>query len=144
MKKILILVAASTLLFACAKDKNKEKELKSEEVALHGGKVWSSVKLDKDSNPKSLSIVLNDAVLSSVPVGMPSDHVGHANNLMLTVPQDAGTPFKSIMINWNSSGHEPDGVYDKPHFDFHFYTVGQTEVMNFTDAVKMDQNLPNA
>lgn len=144
MKKILILVAVSTMMFACNKEKNKEKELKSEQVALHGGKVWTSVKLDKDSNPTSVSIVLNDAVLNSVPVGQPSDHVGHANNLMIPISDKAGTPFKFAMVNWNSSGHEPDGVYTKPHFDFHFYTVNQNEVMNYTDPVKMDQNLPDA
>ena len=87
MKKILIVLAATTMLFACDKDKNKEKELKSDEVALHGGKVWSSVKLNKDSNPASISIVLNDAVLNTVPVGQPSDHVGHENNLMIPVSQ---------------------------------------------------------
>jgi hypothetical protein len=144
MKKLLIVFAASTMLFACDKEKNKPTELKSQEVTLHGGKVWSSVKLDKDSNPTSVSLVLNDAALNSVPVGQPSDHMSPANNLVIPVSDKAGVPFKSIMVNWNSSGHEPDGVYDKPHFDFHFYTIGGNEIMGLTDAAKMDQNLPAA
>ena len=144
MKKILIVLAATTTLFACEKEKNKEKELKSEKVTLHGGKVWSTVKVNKDSNPTSISIVLDDAVLNTVPVGQPSDHSSHANNLMIPVSQKAGTPFKFIMVNWNSSGHEPENIYTKPHFDFHFYLTNQTEVMAYTDPVKMDQNLPDA
>jgi hypothetical protein len=144
MKKILFLFAASTVLFACDKEKNKASEVKSDEVTLHGGKVWSSVKLDKDSNPTSISLVLNDAALNSVPVGQPSDHMSPANNLIIPVSDQAGTPFKSIMVNWNSSGHEPDGVYDKPHFDFHFYTIAGNEIMNLLDTVKMNHNLPAA
>ncbi len=144
MKKILILVAASTLVFACKKEKNKEKEYKSQETVMHGGKMWTSAKVDKDGKPQSLSIVLNDALLNSVPVGQPTDHVGHENNIILPVSSKSGTPFKTIMVNWNSSGHEPDNVYTLPHFDFHFYMLDQDQIMNLTDDVKMNENLPAA
>jgi hypothetical protein len=30
-------------------------------------------------------------------------------------------------LNWNPGGHEPPGVYDTPHFDFHFYVIGDAE-----------------
>jgi hypothetical protein len=32
------------------------------------------------------------------------------------------------MFDWNSHGHEPEGVYNLPHFDFHFYTTSEAEV----------------
>ncbi|HTM91179.1 MAG TPA: hypothetical protein VL095_02085 [Flavisolibacter sp.] len=84
MKKILILaVAASSFLFACDKEKNKDKVYKSEESTLHNGKVWTSAKVDKDGKPVSVSIVVNDAALNSVPVGQPSDHMSPANNLLI-------------------------------------------------------------
>jgi len=35
--------------------------------------------------------------------------------------------FKSITINWEAHGHVPAQVYDRPHFDFHFYTIPDTE-----------------
>lgn len=144
MKKILILVAASTLIFACKKDNNKEKEYKSQQTVLHGGKVWTSAKVDKDGKPLSLSIVLDDAALNSVPVGQPSDHVGHENNIIIPVSEKSGTAFKNVMVNWNSSGHEPDGVYTLPHFDFHYYMLDKNEIMTLTDDVKLNQNLPSA
>jgi hypothetical protein len=28
-----------------------------------------------------------------------------------------------VQFDWNPAGHEPAGVYDQPHFDFHFYRV---------------------
>lgn len=139
MKKFLILVvAASSFIFACDKDKNKDKEYKSDEASLHGGKVWSSAKVDKDGKPLSVSIVVNDAALNSVPLGQPSDHMSPQNNLLIPVSDKSGTPFKFIMLNWNSSGHEPDHVYTVPHFDFHFYTSNQNEVMGYMDETKLN------
>lgn len=143
MKKILILVvAASSFIFACDKDKNKEKEYKSAETTLHNGKAWSSAKVDKDGKPLSVSIVVNDAALNSVPVGQPSDHMSPENNLLIPVSDKSGTPFKFIMLNWNSSGHEPDNVYTLPHFDFHFYTSNQNEVLNYMDEAKLNADAP--
>jgi hypothetical protein len=139
MKKILILaVAASFSLFACDKDKSKDKEYKSAEAALHNGKVWTSAKVDKDGKPLSISIVLNDAAMNSVPLGQPSDHMSPANNLLIPISENSGTPFKFAMVNWNSSGHEPDHVYTLPHFDFHFYTSSQGDVMNYMDETKLN------
>lgn len=139
MKKFLILVvAASSFIFACDKDKNKDKEYKSAETALHNGKVWSAAKVDKDGKPLSVAIVVNDAALASVPLGQPSDHMSPENNLLIPISEKSGTPFKFIMLNWNSSGHEPEHVYTLPHFDFHFYTSTQNEVMNYTDPTKLE------
>ena len=141
MKKILILaVAASMFIFGCDKDKNKnkDKEYKSAETTLHNGKVWTSAKVDKNGKPVSVSIIVNDAAMNSVPLGQPSDHMSPANNLLIPIAAESGTPFKFAMVNWNSSGHEPDQVYTLPHFDFHFYTSTQAEVMNYMDETKLN------
>lgn len=39
----------------------------------------------------------------------------------------AATAFEHIVINWNPHGHPPPHVYNKPHFDFHFYTQSRAE-----------------
>lgn len=136
MKKIFMLASIATSLIAC-QDSNKEKTFESDKVALHGGKIWTSAQVAKDGKPEEVSIVLDDATLNSVPVGQPSDHFSHANNLMVPIPGKSGTPFQFVMVNWNSSGHEPDSIYGLPHFDFHFYTTPQEEVMKYTDSVKL-------
>lgn len=41
----------------------------------------------------------------------------------LELPADNPTPFRFVEFGWNPAGHEPPGVWDTPHFDFHFYTV---------------------
>ena len=30
-------------------------------------------------------------------------------------------PLKWALLNWNPHGHIPPGIYDRPHFDVHFY-----------------------
>ncbi len=146
MKKLFILLSFSTVLFSCDKDDSKQGTFTSEKATLHGGKVWSAAEIDKDGKPVQLSIVVDDAAMNSVPVGQPSDHTGHENNLIIPVASQGqqATPFKFIMVNWNSSGHEPDNIYTLPHFDFHFYMTNSNEVMNYIDTNKMDHNLPTA
>jgi hypothetical protein len=30
-------------------------------------------------------------------------------------------------VDWNPQGHIPPGIYDKPHFDFHFYLISDID-----------------
>jgi hypothetical protein len=48
---------------------------------------------------------------------------------LLELPSPNPTPYQFVQFNWNPGGHEPPGVYDQPHFDFHFWSVG-LEVRN--------------
>jgi hypothetical protein len=52
---------------------------------------------------------------------------GHApeNIQLLELPEHNPTPYRFVELDWNPRGHEPAGIYDLPHFDFHFYTVSQ-------------------
>jgi hypothetical protein len=146
MKKIFLLLASSAMLFACNKDKDKDKVFQGTQVQMHGGKLWTSGTLNKDGVPQQVSIVMQDAVLNSVPVGGTGDgHDDHNNDIFLPLNSKitAATPFRSVMVDWNKNGHEPAGVYTVPHFDLHFYMTPESEVMNYTDMTKIDQNLPS-
>jgi hypothetical protein len=46
---------------------------------------------------------------------------------VLDLPSRNPTPFRHVLLNWNPAGHEPPGIYDKPHFDFHFYRIPSKE-----------------
>ncbi|MFI2652569.1 hypothetical protein [Micromonospora fulviviridis] len=37
------------------------------------------------------------------------------------------TPFEYVLLNWNPAGHLPEHIYDKPHFDVHFYMTPNEE-----------------
>ncbi|MCK7558346.1 DUF5602 domain-containing protein [Chitinophaga sedimenti] len=132
MKKIpaaLVLLAA--MFTSCDKDDSKGGTFKGPELQLHDGKARSWVKLDEKGNPLQIGVTITDAAFNSVP--FPAGEMpGHnmANSLSLQLPKQASSmPFKHIGLDWNPAGHEPPGIYDKPHFDFHFYMISQAERM---------------
>lgn len=36
--------------------------------------------------------------------------------------------FEFVTFDWNPEGHEPEGIYTAPHFDFHFYMLPEADV----------------
>lgn len=54
---------------------------------------------------------------------------GYGNILKLDshFTQTVDTPFRYLMADWNPHGHGPPNVYDKPHFDVHFYIQKNAE-----------------
>jgi hypothetical protein len=46
----------------------------------------------------------------------------------LRMPAQNPTPYQWVELDWNPGGHEPPGIYDTPHFDFHFYRVSQAQI----------------
>ena len=44
-------------------------------------------------------------------------------------PAAAGFGYDHVGFDWNPQGHVPAGVYDTPHFDFHFYHIPVAEQM---------------
>jgi hypothetical protein len=80
--------------------------------------------------PREVGVALDADALAGLPL-LGSGHHDLNNpethERILTLPSGHGTPFQFVQLNWNPGGHEPPGIYDAPHFDFHFYTVSQAE-----------------
>lgn len=85
-----------------------------------------------DGVPSEVGVALSEAALE----GLPSHHSpggveiepGHMTfEHVLALPENNPTPFRHVVVNWNPGGHEPPGIYDTPHFDFHFYTINSEE-----------------
>jgi hypothetical protein len=75
-----------------------------------------------DKTPIELGVAVDAAALEGLPsTGMPV-------MLRLELPKLAPAPYQFVMFDWNSHGHEPEGVYNLPHFDFHLYTTSEEEV----------------
>ena len=136
MKKNLILsLALITLFSSCQRDKDLVKNgiFKGPEVQLYDGKAWTWIQLTNNGNPMRLAISITDAALNSVAVEEHGeeghDHSNMNNNWQLQFHSGASvTPFNYVGVGWNPTGHEPNPIYGKPHFDFHFYMMTPTEV----------------
>jgi hypothetical protein len=82
------------------------------------------------SVPIEVGIALSAKALENLPAPMAKHGATDAmsshfdtHERLLAMPAQNPTPYKFIQFNWNPGGHEPPGVYDAAHFDFHFWTV---------------------
>lgn len=120
-------------------------------VKLGNGAIQTFVTLDSSGNPEIVGAYFTTGALSGLP-DTPSD--GHwdvldaAGSVVIAccgheyVPEFpnsiSSTPLKTLVVNWGRSGHEPAGVYDVPHFDFHFYTIPNEERMTVAAVATAD------
>jgi Domain of unknown function (DUF5602) len=132
MKKLLFLTISAGMVFAsCKKDDNvtKEKVFTSTPQKFQHGKAWTWYEVDDNGNPLRLAVAVDDEAMNS----LDTSHAGggghhHENMLSLQLPtQAAATPFMHVGLDWNPHGHEPQPIYGKPHFDFHFYMMSDAE-----------------
>jgi hypothetical protein len=91
------------------------------------GSLRSFVRTDSAGNVTAVGVTFDEAALEELP----------ATDAEYVLPLRAGgaSPFKEIAVNWNAHGHEPPGIYDVPHFDFHFYMIDEAG----RDAITVDQ-----
>lgn len=79
----------------------------------------------QDGEPTEVGVALSETALDGLPIAGHADgiHVhGHTTfERVLELPADNPTPYRYVLLNWNPGGHEPPGIYDRPHLDFHFY-----------------------
>jgi hypothetical protein len=91
-------------------------------TAIGNGHAHAFVILDDDRQPTAIGVNLSADALE----GLPAHTTGHgpAWEYRLELPAEAvGTGYDHITVDWNPDGHIPPGVYDLPHFDFHFYLI---------------------
>jgi hypothetical protein len=92
----------------------------------------------ENGKPLEIGVRLTEAGLQSALPGkkwQPGMRHHEYHEHIVALPEQARvTPFQFIEVDWNPGGHDPDGVYDKPHFDFHFYTISKRE----RDAIHPD------
>jgi hypothetical protein len=103
-------------------------------LKLGDGNVRAYVTVDarNPTLPIEIGVALSEDAMENLPKAVPgqSEHAMLMHNSWdLQLPAQNPTPYKFVGFGWNPAGHEPPGVYDLPHFDFHFFRVG-TDVKN--------------
>lgn len=113
----------------------------SEARPLGQGEIRSYLQVAQSGRPLEIGVTFNAAALEQLPHhpmenghcfdmnadGTVDPHMECALGMenVLPFPKEATTlaktPFKYAMVNFNAMGHQPPGIYDVPHFDFHFY-----------------------
>lgn len=105
-----------------------------EPVKVGNGRARSFVVLDQKNGgaPLELGVAFDEQAMDGLPAPMtmpPGDGAGHLDMHVYLLPLPAGNPttVDLLELDWNPVGHEPAGIYDKPHFDFHFYGITLAE-----------------
>ena len=114
---------------------------------LGKGTVRPYAELNPDGSPKAIGVTFTKKMLEGLPtspndqhhcfdvnkdgsINPPKECVG-GHERILPLPKElakrSDTPFRWVLLNWNTFGHIPKGVYTVPHFDFHFYTMSLEE-----------------
>ncbi|GAC1574897.1 MAG: DUF5602 domain-containing protein [Candidatus Elarobacter sp.] len=73
------------------------------------------VERDAQGNIASIALTIPAATVHAVP----------SNRAEAVFPMSDGGLVRSTNLQWHPSGHAPAHVYDVPHFDVHFYTIGE-------------------
>ena len=116
--------------------------------ALGNGQARVFVTLGADKRPTSLGVSISEDAMTGLPM-TPKAPSPSAAMLMLPLPPEAKvTGFDHVMVDWNPLGHEPENIYTRPHFDFHFYSATEAEQMaimpNAPDFEQRASKVPDA
>lgn len=108
-----------------ANQEQKSNTFYGPEVKFGGGKARSFVIITHTGTPQELGVEISADAFSGL-TSAPGE-----NSYILSLHQKAQTvtPFDHIELDWNPTGHDPQGIYTVPHFDFHFYTISLEEQM---------------
>ncbi|HTG66403.1 MAG TPA: hypothetical protein VL859_08520 [Flavobacterium sp.] len=121
----------STLQLTGKVDNSKLLVFKGPEKQLGYGKVRSWISVTKSGNPNEIGIEITPEAFKNLTdeddKKIPADHSTIIVPLHLKAKQL--TPFDHIGLNWNPHGHVPEGVFDVPHFDIHFYMISVADQM---------------
>jgi hypothetical protein len=118
------LLAPARPALACdtCESKYKPGTYTGEALRIGNGVAYSWVTLNEKGKPAALGVTITEAALEGLPATPPKGTFGY--DYVLRLPEQAGkTAFKHVGLGWNPQGHEPPGVYDKAHFDVHFYMI---------------------
>ncbi|MHB1000211.1 MAG: DUF5602 domain-containing protein [Armatimonadota bacterium] len=94
-------------------------------VRIGDGNAHTWVKADNKGKPVSMGISFTKEALTGLPAVL--------TEYLLPLPtQITVQPYNHATIDWNPHGHIPAGIYDKPHFDYHFYIINSKERESIT------------
>lgn len=134
-------VVATLLMSSCRKDTEiipDDNNFFGNSIPVGNGNARSFLTNANDHEQMELGFTLDAASLEGLSQ--------HESNYLIDLPEEARrlTPYKHISLDWTPHGHEPNGVYDKPHFDIHFFMISRDEQNAITASNPDLQKLPDS
>jgi len=133
----LILVKATMVMafiLGCSESRNlgpTEMTYNGSSQDLGGGNAYAFTTIDDSGKPIAIGLRMSETALAGLQAEPPNDATGWET--IIPLPKEAATAgYDHIGIDWNPRGHIPNGIYNTPHFDFHFYMISQAEKEKIT------------
>lgn len=135
--KLLMLLLVITVITGCEKTNdvspaNKDDKGGISKTTIHYGPAKSIgsgvasmwIEVTRDGKPVAIGINFSakEATIGNLPDKQTMYHLQFPE-------QGKFAPFAGMMFDWNPTGHIPNELYEKPHFDFHFYMIPEKEHM---------------
>lgn len=130
-----MLVLAGAIATGAVACPNCKKDFKfGQAVAIGNGMGFTWVRFNKETKkPESIGITLTETALEGLPKVEDIKDAMPMQVWKLDLPKEIKNyPFDHVEIEWNPVGHPPAPLYDKPHFDFHFFTISEEQVGKIT------------
>lgn len=129
---VLTVGTAATAARACDECQLRKKGTYMGQFTIMGnGTARTWVTFDQSGKPAAMGVTLSENALTGLPTELPSGMRMWESNLKL--PNEAAViGVDHVSLGWNPMGHEPAGIYDKPHFDFHFFLMSREERKKIT------------
>jgi hypothetical protein len=115
-----LVVSLILFLSSCNSDDKIGSTFKGGARNIGNGTATSWIKVSNDNKPEEIGLSISLNGLNNLPI------VDSSFSLELA-SQKTLTPFDHVELDWNPHGHAPEHVYDKPHFDFHFYMITEDQ-----------------
>lgn len=98
--------------------------LRGEATSVTDGEddAWTFATTNRAGKPTHLGIWLSGDAFEHLTSQSSEQH------LDLDFPAADGLAYTFAGINWNPAGHPPAGVWNSPHFDFHYYFVDEAAI----------------
>ena len=111
----------------------------TDRIPLGKGTVYSFVEYSQRKVPTAIGMAISGSALKTLPEEM---------QMFELIPKGKHKipPYDHLGFDWNPMGHEPPGIYDVPHFDYHFYMISRPVRHAITcagaDALACTQAIP--
>ncbi len=87
------------------------------------GMAWTWVDYDAKRIPTAIGFTFTETAMSGLPPEPPAPGEETWEHPLALPTLVKVPPYTHLVLNWNPHGHVPPGIYDVPHFDFHFYMI---------------------
>ena len=115
MRAAFVAAACCAVAIAPAANASTMAQMNAPPVPWTDSGATPNVERDAANHVTAISLVIPGATIKSLP----------AARSEAVYPVSGAGLVQSVNLQWHPFGHEPEHVYDVPHFDVHFYTIAE-------------------